>query len=226
MVLEELGSRVEGARREPPQQAMDDPERRAAFEAALNNQYFVLQAARGSSIAESGTRATLYVLSLSSTLVAIGFVGPSSTAIGAFLAVVLPTLFVLGLFTTARLVDTGLENNHCLRSMAQIRRHYAELVPEAPQFFGEAVYAPLATMMVRRGRLAGLSTIASMIGVVNAAVGSTGVAVLVAHLQGGLDRGLGAPVGVGAAVGLVLVAVTFIYQQRRYQTLNIAREPV
>ena len=38
----------------------------AVFEAALNNEYFVLQAARGSTIAESGTRATLYVLSLSS----------------------------------------------------------------------------------------------------------------------------------------------------------------
>ena len=56
---------------------MIDKDQQAAFEAALNNQYFVLQAARGTTITESGNRASLFVLALSSTLVAIGFVGPS-----------------------------------------------------------------------------------------------------------------------------------------------------
>jgi hypothetical protein len=197
---------------------MEDAERRAAFEAALNNEYFVLQSGRGSTVAESGTRASLYVLSLSSTLVAIGFVAQSSVALGPFLAVVLPTLFVLGLFTVVRLVDTGVENRRCLRSMARIRGHYAGLAPEAPRFFA----VDEATTAARRGRLAGGSTIATMIAVVNTVVGSTAVALLVAHLRGGFDRDFGLPVGVGAGVGLVLVVAVLVYQDRRYQALGPA----
>jgi hypothetical protein len=54
----------------------------------------------------SGSCATLYVMALSSTLVATGLVPQSHPALGPFLAVVLPTLFVLGLFTIVRLVDS------------------------------------------------------------------------------------------------------------------------
>ena len=110
-------------------------ERRDAFEAALNNHYFILQSSRGNAVAESGTRASLYVMSLSSALVAIGFVVQSRSALGPFLSVVLPTLFVLGLFTIVRLVDTGVENRDCLQAMERIRRYYAELAPEAPSSF-------------------------------------------------------------------------------------------
>jgi hypothetical protein len=196
---------------------MDDAERRAAFQAALNNEYFVLQSARGSTVAESGTRASLYVLSLSSTLVAIGFVARSGSAVGPFLAVVLPTLFVLGLFTVVRLVDTGVDNLRCLRSMARIRRYYADLAPEGSQLF--SVDKAVASTAVRRRRVAGASTIATMIAVVNAVVGSTAVALLVAHVRGGFDRGLGLPVGVGASVGVILVGAFLLYQDRRYNSL-------
>jgi hypothetical protein len=61
-------------------------ERRATFEAALNTQYFILQTARGNTVAESGSRATLYVMALSSTLVATGFVSQSHAVLGPFLA--------------------------------------------------------------------------------------------------------------------------------------------
>ena len=45
---------------------MDDAERRAAFLAALNNHYFVLQSAASNTITESAARASLYLVSLSS----------------------------------------------------------------------------------------------------------------------------------------------------------------
>jgi hypothetical protein len=194
-------------------------ERRAAFEAALNNEYFVLQSSRGNTVAESGARASLYVLALSSTLVATGFVAQSRSALGPFLAVVLPTLFVLGLFTVVRLVDTGVENRSCLQFMARIRRHYAELAPEAPQFFGsgpDAGASPLAAVAAGRGKRAGLFTIASMIAVVNAVVGGAGITLLVAHLRGGFGQGLILPIAVGVLVGLSLMAAFLVYQDRRY----------
>jgi len=197
-------------------------DRRAAFEAALNNQYFVLQSSRANTVAESGARATLYVMALSSTLVATGFVSPSHIALGPFLAVVLPTLFVLGLFTLVRLIDTGVENLSCIRAMGRIRRYYAELVPEAPQYFGDGPDgggSALAAAAMRRGRFVGLFTIASMIAVVNAVVGGTGVTLLVAHLQGGFTQGFLLPIAVGVLIGLVLVVAFLIYQNRRYGVL-------
>jgi hypothetical protein len=77
----------------------------------------------------------------------------------------------------------------------------------------------VASTAVRRRRVAGASTIATMIAVVNAVVGSTAVALLVAHVRGGFDRGLGLPVGVGAAVGVILVGAFLLYQDRRYNSL-------
>jgi hypothetical protein len=202
----------------------ENAERRAAFEAALNNQYFVLQSSRGNTVAESGSRATLYVMALSSTLVATGFVSQSHSALGPFLAVVLPTLFVLGLFTLVRLVDTGVENLSCIRAMGRIRRYYAEIVPEAPGFFGDqpsAGASVLATTAIRRGKLIGLFTIASMIAVVNAVVVGAGTTLLVAHLRGGFNQGYIIPIAVGALSGLAFVAVFLLYQDRRYQELVV-----
>jgi hypothetical protein len=195
----------------------ESAERRAAFEAALNNEYFVLQSSRSTTVSESGSRATLYVMSLSSTLVAIGFVAQSRSGLGPLLAVVLPTLFVLGLFTVIRLVDTGVANLSCLRSMELIRRHYAELVPEGSAFFVGA--SVLESTAVRRGRRVGLFTIATMIAVLNTVVGSTGIALLIADLRGGFDQGYVGPIGVGLAVGIVLIAAFLFYQHRRYQAL-------
>jgi hypothetical protein len=200
---------------------MDDNERRAAFLAALNNHYFVLQSAAGNTISESGSRASLYVLSLSSTLVAIGFVTQSPSAVGPFLAVVLPTLFVLGVFTVVRLVDTGVQNVGYLLSMARIRRYYADLTPEAVPFFGSGrddLREALATLAVgQTSSLPELFTVASMIAVIDSVVGSTGVALVVAHLSGGFDRAPGLSIGIGVLAGLVLIAGFLVYQHARYQ---------
>lgn len=221
---------------------MADAEGRAAFQAALNNQYFVLQSTAGNTVAESSSRASLYVMALSSALVAFGFVSRSSLALGVFLAVVLPTLFVLGLFTIVRLVDTGVQNVRTLEAMARIRRYYAGLSPEAADLFGtgqSSMHAALDTLTVgaprgaagfetwtrRVGRLAGLSTIASMIAVVNSVVGATGVALLVAWLAGGFGRSAGLSVGAGVAAGLLLVAAFVLYQDRRYQALLPVASP-
>jgi hypothetical protein len=46
-------------------------------------------------------------MTLSSSLVAIGFVSQSPSA---FVAAVVPVVFLIGVFTTVRLVDTGVEN--------------------------------------------------------------------------------------------------------------------
>jgi hypothetical protein len=80
---------------------------------ALTSEHFTLQGARSQTANESASRASLHILSVSSALVALGFIGHASQ-IGAtfevFALTVLPTLYALGVFTFVRVVECGAEN--------------------------------------------------------------------------------------------------------------------
>jgi hypothetical protein len=91
----------------------------------------VLQTATSTTVNESAARAGLYVFSLSSSLVAMGFASQSRDAFVPFVATVLPALFVLGMFTVVRLVETGVENAHFLAGMAQMRSYYGTIALDA-----------------------------------------------------------------------------------------------
>ena len=149
---------------------MDDHAGRTALLTALTTEHFVLQTASNATYAEASARSTLYVMALSSSLVAIGFVAGSTQALIPFAATVLPAVFLLGIFTVVRLVETTLENMHCLRGIARIRGYYRTLGPEAArQFSVEWGRWPEAeTPSLRLGRaLAFFGTTASMIAVIN-----------------------------------------------------------
>ena len=111
------------------------PDRHAAFMSALVTEHFVLQTAASATITEAASRTSLYVFSLSSSLVAMGFVSQFPQTLRLFAAAILPTLFVLSVFTTIRLVDTGIENQQVLRQIARIRSYYRTLTPEAAVYF-------------------------------------------------------------------------------------------
>ncbi|MGW0811182.1 hypothetical protein [Nonomuraea sp. NPDC002799] len=73
-------------------------------------------------------------MALSSSLIALGFAAPPSPAFAPMAAALLPALVILGLFTSVRLVDTGLQNILCRSAMARIRRYYRDLSPQAPAY--------------------------------------------------------------------------------------------
>jgi hypothetical protein len=83
---------------------------------------------RGVTVSEASSRASLYMLTLSSALVAYGFLADTHVA-AAYLGVVLPIVFVLGIFTWERLVQTALENIIAVAAIQRIRRYYATLLP-------------------------------------------------------------------------------------------------
>ena len=64
---------------------------------ALTTEHFVLQGALSANTSEVGTRASLYLFSLSSSLVALGFASQSPERFGPFVAIVLPLAVFLGL---------------------------------------------------------------------------------------------------------------------------------
>src|SRR6186997_755765 len=114
---------------------MNDSESRSAFITALTTEHFVLQTAASATVSEAAARSSLYVFSLSSSLVAIGFASRSREVFVPFAAIVLPSIFVLGILTVIRLVDTALENMRYLAGIARIRRYYRTLSPDAAVYF-------------------------------------------------------------------------------------------
>jgi len=194
-----------------------EDEKYAAFVASLGTEYFVLQGVSNATISESSSRSSLYLVTLSSGLVSLGFVlGASRSAFLPFAAAVLPTVFVLGIFTIVRLVDTSVENVVALRGMARIRRFYAALTPEARTYFpstGDESTDAQNLLGVRYTPRALLFTMASTIGVVNALLGGTGIALLIYTATG---RSGTLAIAIGAAAAAVMFAVCLGYQSRRF----------
>jgi hypothetical protein len=199
---------------------MNEKEPSSAFISALTTEHFVLQGALSGNTSEVGTRASLYLYSLSSTLVALGFASRSPELFVPFVAIVLPALFILGTFTAVRLVDSNLEGLLYLNGIARIREYYRGLGPEAAEHFSaefgrwpeNRAWPPL-----RMGPFVGLiTTTASVVAFLNSILAGVGVSMLV----GGLVRENQSVVGVvvGVSVALVLMALFFVYQKWRYDS--------
>jgi len=103
----------------------DDDKPQPEFMSALVTEHFVLQSVASATISESSSRVTIYLSSLSSGLVAMGFASASHKALAALAFTVLPTVFLLGCFTIVRLIDTSVGNIVSQRRMERIRHYYA-----------------------------------------------------------------------------------------------------
>ena len=202
---------------------MDDKDQQSAFLSALTTEHFVLQTAMNAAASDAASRASLYIFSLSSTLVAMGFASRSSEVFVPFVATVLPALFLLGVFTVLRLVDAAIEQMQLLTFIARIRGYYRTLTPEAAEYFvAETGRWPETqkTPALRLGVLiAYVTTNASVVAFINSLVAGVGVTMLVGHLLPGDQTFLSLTVGVAAA--LVFMAVFLVYQ--RYRIAEAAR---
>lgn len=191
---------------------------------ALTTEHFVLQTAASSTINEAGARSSLYVFTLSSSLVAMGFMSQTSGALMPFVAAVLPAIFVLGLFSVVRLVDTTVENMQYLTGIARIRRFYRTLSPEANELFAAAtgrwpeVASPPSHAL--GPPLAFLGTSASMIAVINNVVAGAGVTLLV-HVP--LEGGLGFAIACGALTAVAWTIAFVAYERWRFSNDPVVR---
>jgi hypothetical protein len=199
---------------------MNEQEPSSAFISALTTEHYVLQSAISGNTSEVGTRASLYLFSLSSSLVALGFASRSPELFGPFVAIVLPALFILGLFTAVRLVDSNLEGMLYLSSIARIRRYYRTLGPEAAEHFApESGRWPenQSWPALHTGPFMGLiTTTASMVAFLNSIVAGVGVAMVAGGLLG--EKRTVVASLIGAGVALVLMALFFVYQKWRYDS--------
>jgi hypothetical protein len=198
-----------------------DPVARQLALSALTTEQFNLQTARMGTIAEANGRSTLYLGTLSSAVIAIAFVGQANQlgdSFYLFALTVLPPVFLLGVFSYLRLVQTSIEDMVYAVGSFRIRQYFLGLDPAAVPFFPPTDPSGMTRLerigVVATGPLQLLLTAASMVGCINAIVGGVAVALAVRSL-------LDAPMPVAAVSGMIL-AVTFAllflaYQIRRFR---------
>ena len=197
----------------------------------LTTEHFALQGARGSTISESSTRAALYVGAVSSALIALGFIAQTSelgTAFDAFALVVLPTLYVLGVLTFVRLVETSVENLLYGQAINRIRGYYRSVAGRQARYLlltgHDDLRGVLASMGVFPPSRWGLFlSVAAMIAVLNSVVGGTAVALLVGVVFG-FPLDLAAVVGAVVAVGSA--SAHFRWQRRYHGEASDSATPI
>ena len=116
-----------------------DPLTRQQALSALTTEQFNLQTARMGTIAEANGRSTLYLGTLSSAVIAIAFIGQASQLGDSFylfaLLLLLPPVFLLGVFSYLRLVQTSIEDMVYAAGSFRIRQYFLGLDPAAVPFF-------------------------------------------------------------------------------------------
>jgi len=198
-----------------PEEALLHLDRPAAFFNALLTEHFVLESARGITVSESAGRSTLYLTTLSSSLVAFGFLAHTPFALG-YLATVLPVVVLLGVFTYERLVETSLEDVVALAAMQRIRRYYGRLLPGADHYFAMPAGRHAANELLDIGRAPSwhrlLFTVSSAVGFANSIVAGAGIAVLVNILWASDLVSIATGVGAASVIAVAHVA----HQVRAY----------
>jgi hypothetical protein len=177
----------------------------------MTTEHYNLQTGRSMTISEANGRSSLFVGAVSSGLVALAFVGQIShlgTAFFVFSLVVIPTLFLMGLITFERVLQSGTADMMYARGINRIRHLYLEYAPQMQP------YIILSAHDDREGTLGQesmhtswvqvfLST-ASMIAVINSVLVGSFVGLLLAAF----------PLWVGASVGVVVFLVSLGLHQR------------
>jgi hypothetical protein len=198
-----------------------DPLARQLALSALTTEQFNLQTARMGTIAEANGRSTLYLGALSSTVIALAFVGQASQlgdAFYLFALALLPPVFLLGVFSYLRLVQTSIEDMVYAVGTFRIRQYFLGLDPAAVPFFPPTDPWGMTklerTGVVATGPLQMLLTAASMVGCINAIVGGVAVALALRSL---LEVAVRLAAVTGVLVALGLAALCFGYQVRRFR---------
>lgn len=200
---------------------MGDAPDRGELLTALTTEHFTLQGARSQTMSESSARAALFIGAVSSTLVALGFLGQLSSGndtFNAFALTVLPTLYLLGVFTFVRLVECGAEDFRYGLAINRIRGYYKELAGDQADLFllsghddGRGVFANAA---VPPGERTQYLTFASVVAVIASVVGGSAIAIALGAF---FDPPLGLAAGAGGAVALVSVLVLLRSAERLLQ---------
>jgi hypothetical protein len=190
---------------------------------ALTTEHFTLQGARSQTTSESSARASLYVYSVSSALIALGFISQFS-AIGdlfnTFALTVLPTLYVLGVVTFVRLTECGVEDWRYGLAVNRIRGYYQEIAGDRADLFLLSGNDDAAGVNENLGLSpeghAPIFVFSSAVAIINGVVGGAAVALALGALAG-LPLGIATLVGALAAIASIVGWIRYgdvLYRER------------
>ena len=190
----------------------------------MTTEHYNLQTGRAMTISDANGRASLFLGTVSTSLVALAFVGGLSRsgaglgqAFYIFGLVLFPTLAFLGLVTFERVLQSGIEDLIYARGINRIRHLYQEHAPEMQPYFILSAHDDEVGVMGNAAMRAGVWQIflssAGMIAVINSVIVGAFAGLLVSVLFATLP--LGVPIGVGVIAFLGSVALHQRYQWRQ-----------
>jgi len=186
----------------------------------VTTEHFTLQGARATTTAESTSRATMFIGSVSAGLVALALIATATkigTAFYTFGVIVLATLTFVGLVTYERVLQSAFEDHGYAERIARLRSYYFDWAPELLPYLASVPPARrLAILGLRGGLWQALRTIAGMVGVVTSVLAGSAAGLLAVIAAG--HSALAGFVS-GAAVGAVSLTALMWYQHSAWQRI-------
>jgi hypothetical protein len=178
---------------------------------ALTTEHFTLQGARSQTMSEVSARASVYMYSVSSSLVALGFVSQVADGVGVvfnvFALTVLPAIYFLGCATYVRLVECGAEDLRYGMAINRIRGYYKELADERADLFLLSGHDDAAGVFLNMGlspdRRSPAFAFSTAVAVINGMVGGA----LAALALGAVPD---VPLWLATVVGVVVAAASIV----------------
>jgi hypothetical protein len=191
---------------------------RSALLSALTTEHFTLQSARSATITESLGRSTIYLGSLSASLVALALIAQGQSTVDdfrLFALLILPAILFLGTVTFVRIVETGIEDATYAQAINRIRRYYLELAREDARYFAlganDDMEGVLANMGITPSPWRPFFSVASVIALINGMVAGALAGVI-------LDAFARRPTALIVGVAVVVIALPVHYRlgERRF----------
>ncbi len=190
------------------------PELSSQIVTMLTTEHYNLQTGRSMTVADANGRCTLFIGAVSGALIAIAFTGQVSrmgTAFFVFSLVLLPSLFLMGLITFERVLQSGIEDLTYARGITRIRHLYLESAPQLRPYFilsaDDKRRWPMLKVGIHPSWWQVFLTTAGMIAAINSVLVGVFVGLLLAAL-------FTFPLLVCTSAGVVTFLVSFGLQQR------------
>lgn len=187
-------------------------------------EHFTLQTARSNSVTEASSRGVGFLAVLSSSLIALAFIGQMSelgTAFYAFALVLLPVLSFIGLVTFQRLAQIASEDIAYAQRIARVREFYVDVAPQLEPYL-TIVRGATAAQRLRGARPhpSGWQlflTLAGMVALVNSVIVGSAGAIMIDAIT---DDSLAPSVAIGVLAGILALLLHIAYLRRSQSAVD------
>ena len=190
----------------------------------ITTEYYNLQMGRSMTVADANGRSTLFISTVSGALIAIAFAGQTShmgTGFFVFSLVLRPSLFLMGLITFKRVLQSAIEDLIYARGITRIRHLYLEQAPMLRSYFilsaNDEGKQPALNAGTHPDWWQVFLTTAGMIAVINSVLLGAFVGLLLSTL---FTFPLAVCTGAGIATFLVSFSILQRYQWKQWRRLE------